>query len=258
MIRVMEWGQLCKQPGPALQVALTIGAFDCLHVGHQRLIHGIIDNSYGAIATVCTFSQNPASVLGNRPFPGSILSHFQKVRKLEQLGVALVVLIDFSPEISTLTGESFLNLLANRLDVKKLVVGYDFHMGRGRDTNTQELVGILTDSGIELEIVPAAMYDNEAVSSSRIRDSIRQGRFSEAKDMLRDDYRLDLRNIAIQESEGGCWMRRSEIEQVLPRIGEYPVRFLTDSAEISGILTVEEERLYWQEQIAGTEIEICF
>ena len=258
MIRVVGWKELSEEKSPLLPVALTIGTFDSLHVGHQRLIRGVVENGCGAIAAVCTFEQNPARVLGSRPFVGSILSFPQKIDKLEGLGVTLVVLIDFSIEISKLTGKSFLELLAGRLDVKKLVVGYNFHMGQGRDTNARELVGILTGSGTELEIVPATMYREEVVSSSRIRTLIQQGRLPEVKDMLKDDFRLDLREVNIQGQQGSCRVRRSDIGQVLPRIGEYQVRFITDSVEVAGILAVGEEQLSWQKEFAGTLKEIRF
>jgi FAD synthase len=258
MIRVVDWKQLSEDNNALLPVALTIGNFDSLHVGHQRLIRGVVENAHEAVAAVCTFEQNPASVLGSRPFPGSILSFPQKIDKLEGLGVALVVLIDFSPEISKLTGKSFLELLASRLEVKKLVVGYNFHMGRGRDTNAQELVGILTGSGTELEIVPATMYREEVVSSSRIRNLIQLGRFTEVKDMLSDDFRLDLREATVERQQDSCRVRRSDIGQVLPRIGDYQVRFITDSLEVADVLTVGEEQISWQRNFAGTVKEIRF
>jgi riboflavin kinase/FMN adenylyltransferase len=257
MIRVVDWKELSEEKSPLFPVALTIGTFDSLHVGHQRLIRCVVDNGYEAIAAVCTFQQNPASVLGSRPFSGNILSLAQKIEKLEGLGVALVVLIDFSPEISKLTGKSFFKLLASHLDVKKLVVGYNFHMGKGRDTNAQELVGILTGSGTELEIVPATMYHEKVVSSSRIRTLVQQGRFTEVKDMLSDDFRLDLREVPIHRCQDGCRMHRSDIEQVLPRTGEYQVRYITDSLESAGTLTVGEEQLTWQTEFATWQQEFA-
>jgi riboflavin kinase/FMN adenylyltransferase len=258
MIRVVGWKDFSGQQGPPLQVALTIGTFDSLHVGHQRLIRGVVDNGCGAIPAVCTFAQNPAKVLGSRPFPGSILSFAQKIEKLEALGVALVILIDFSVEISKLAGKSFLELLASRLDIRKLVVGYNFHMGRGRDTNAQELVRILTESEIELEIIPATLYGDQVVSSSRIRDLIRQGRFGEARKMLTDDFRLDLRGVSIGRRGGDSSVRRSEITQVLPPGGEYQVRFATEDRDVPGTVLVRAEELAWHREFAGTETEIRF
>jgi len=258
MMRTVEWKELAGQKGPPQQVALTIGTFDSLHIGHQRLIRGVVENRYGAIAAVCTFAQNPAKVLGNRPFTGSILTLPQKIEKLERLGIALVVLIDFSPEISKLSGKSFLALLAERLEVKKLVVGYDFHMGRGRDTNPQELVGILNGSATELEIVPATQFGTETVSSSRIRRLVAQGRFVEAREMLQDDFRLDLRGIAPRPADDFSLIRASDIEQVIPRAGTYRVRFTNDKLDIPGTVNIEEQRLTWQTEFAGKVQEIRF
>jgi riboflavin kinase/FMN adenylyltransferase len=257
-MRVIDWKDFTKGTSPPKQVALTIGTFDSLHVGHQRLIREVVDNGCGALGAVCTFHKNPALTLGSRPIRGSILSLTQKINKLEALGVALVVLIDFSAEISKLSGKRFLNLLADRLDIKKLVVGYNFHMGRGRDTNARELVDMLAGSQTELEVIPATRYQEEVVSSSRIRESILQGRFQEVKDMLKDDFRLDLSETSICRSGGSSWVRRSEIHQVLPRRGEYRVLFSTESTGFPGILCIEDEQISWQREFAGTEIEIRF
>ena len=258
MMRVAQWKDLLGQEGSPLPVALTIGNFDSLHIGHQRLMRAVVENDCGAVASVCTFTRNPAAVLGSRPFPGSILSFDQKIEKLESLGIALVVLIDFSLEISKLAGKSFLDLLASRLDIKKLVVGYDFHMGRGRDTNPQELVRILTGSGTELEIIPASTYLEQTVSSSRIRELIIEGRLAEAKEMLKDDFRLDLRGVPIQRRGSSSWVQRSALGQVLPHHGTYAVLFTADGGEFPGAITIEEQGLSWQGEFAGTESEIRF
>jgi hypothetical protein len=87
---------------------------------------------------------------------------------------------------------------------------------------------------------------------------IQRGRLAEVKDMLKDDFRLDLRDVMIQRQHGSCRARKSDFGQVLPRIGEYQVRFITDSLEVPGVLTVGEERLSWQKEFAGTEREIRF
>jgi FAD synthase len=117
---------------------------------------------------------------------------------------------------------------------------------------------MLAGSQTELEVVPATAYQEEVVSSSRIRESILQGRFREVKDMLKDDFRLDLCETSIQRRGGSSWVRRSEIHQVLPKTGEYRVLFSTESAEFPGILCIEDEQISWQREFAGTEIEIRF
>jgi riboflavin kinase/FMN adenylyltransferase len=151
-----------------------------------------------------------------------------------------------------------LGLLSSRFSIKKLVVGYNFKMGRGRDTGVQELVGILSGSDTDLEVVPATLYRQEVVSSSRIRDSIRQGRLDDVREMLQDDFRLDLQGIAVERRRGSSRVLRSHIEQVLPRIGEYQVRFISDNFECAGTLAVEEEQLRWRSGSAEPETEIRF
>ena len=76
--------------------------------------------------------------------------------------------------------------------------------------------------------------------------------------MLKDEFRLDLREVAIERRHDSRRVRKSDIGQVLPRIGEYKVRFITDSLEVAGFLTVGEEQLSWQKGFAGTEKEIRF
>ena len=203
-------------------------------------------------------SSKPGPDAGQPALQGKYSQLGPENQQTEGAGIALVVLIDFSAGFSKLSGKRFLDLLDSRLDIKKLVVGYNFHMGRGRDTNAQELVNMLSGSQTELEVVPATTYQGKAVSSSRIRESILQGRFREVKDMLKDDFRLDLGATSIHRRGGSSWVQRSEIHQVLPKTGEYRVLFLTENTGFPGILCIEEEQISWQREFAGTEIEISF
>jgi riboflavin kinase/FMN adenylyltransferase len=257
-MKVIEWEELLSGSAQRARVSLTIGVFDSLHIGHQRLIRSVVQRRRGVVPTVCTFSKNPAETLGKRLLAGSVLSQKQKTAKLEALGVALVVLIDFSAEISKLTGKKFLELLASHLDIEKLVVGYNFHMGRGRDTGVQELKQVLAGSTTELEIIPATLYRQEVVSSSRIREAILQGRFDEVRDMLKDDYRLDLHPTAVRSKGGRSYVQRLEIEQMLPNNGDYEVLFCTEKEMIPGVVEISDHELQWQDYVAEGEFEIRF
>ncbi len=257
-MRVVDWRELAGRDGRIEAVALTIGVFDSLHVGHQKLMRAVVENGCGALPAVCTFNPNPAEILGSRTHPGSILSFSQKMSKLEVLGVVLVVLIDFSAEISKLTGRRFLDLLASRLDIRKLVVGYNFHMGRGRDTGVGELKAMLAGSETDLEVVPATLYQDEVVSSSRIREAILQGRFKAARAMLKDDFRLDLTTTAILRQGEISKIRRSEIKQVLPKNGDYQVLFHSGGQTYPGRLTIGNDEIRWQKMFPDTETEIRF
>jgi riboflavin kinase/FMN adenylyltransferase len=257
-MRIVDWPELAGLRGTIEAVALTIGVFDSLHLGHQELIRAVVQNGCGALPAVCTFKTTPAEILGSRRHPGSILSFSQKMSKLQTLGVALVVLIDFSGEISKLTGRRFLDLLASRLDLRKLVVGYNFHMGRGRDTGVGELRAMLAGSEIDLEVVPPTLYQDEVVSSSRIREAVLQGRFRAVRAMLKDDFRLDLKDAAVLREGEITKIRRSEIKQVLPKNGDYEVLFHSGGRDYPGRLSIGDDEISWQKTFPDMETEIRF
>ncbi len=252
---VLAWENLAPQRGEPC--ALTIGVFDGIHLGHQRLIAEVVSGSPGTVPVVCSFRQNPAAVLGSRPAPGSILTLRQRCRKLETLGVRYLVLVDFSIEISTLTGADFFAILERAFDVRRLVVGYNFHMGRGRATGIRELESLLRPARTQLTVVPAAYHRNRVVSSSRIREAIVHARFLEAREMLGEAYCLDL------EGKEPLWrgplarLERGLLGQVLPPEGTYRVQLRGGGGTKPGRLTLTGEALEW-EASAGPVSEICF
>jgi riboflavin kinase/FMN adenylyltransferase len=239
-VEIVGWEQLLAGRAYEPPVVLTVGVFDSLHLGHQRLIRAAVENGWGAPAAVCTFRQNPAQVLGSRAVPGSILSFRQKMERLKALGVAVVVLIDFSSEISKLTGKRFLDLLTGRLTIRRMVVGENFHMGQGRDTGVAELTAILSGSDMELQVVPAAHYEGEIVSSSRIRACIREARFDEAGAMMGQGYSLDLREAEVVRGAGTWRVPGAQIPQVLPRAGAYGAVLISPDGGREAVVWVGE------------------
>jgi riboflavin kinase/FMN adenylyltransferase len=238
--------------------ALTIGVFDGIHIGHQRLLAEVVHNNVGAQAVVCSFRRNPGEVLGTRPFPGSILSHRQKMLKFERLGVQQLVLIDFSTEIGKLPAEEFLAVLERSFDLRKMVIGYNFRMGRDRSTGIQELVSRFSPSETELTVIPAAHYQDRVVSSSRIREAILQARFDETSRMLNEPYCLDLEGEAPEVSGRRAGLSRSRIGQVLPRHGAYRALLRSSRGEMPVEVTIDGERVTWDSDPEFHETEICF
>lgn len=254
---VLPWEGLA--PHRDLPSALTIGVFDGIHLGHQRLIREIVSDSPGTAAVVCSFRQNPGSVLGTRPVPGSILSLRQKERKFAGLGVRYLVLIDFSLEISTLTGEDFLAVLERAFDVRRLVVGYNFHMGRGRAMGIRELESLLSSVRPQLTVVPATYHRNRVVSSSRIREAIVHGSFPEAREMLGGDYCLDLEDLEPALRGGVASLPRARIGQVLPQEGSYRAQLCGgEGARRLAQVALTGDAVQWDASTGIRVSEICF
>jgi riboflavin kinase/FMN adenylyltransferase len=244
---VLTWADLtegrARLDGP---VSLTIGAFDGLHLGHRSLIAAIREGLPETLPVVITFSRNPSLVLGRGAFPGLILSNRQKLERLASLGVGAVAVVDFSEEMSKLSGRVFIGLLRENLVIRTIVVGYDFRFGRDRDTDAGALAQMLRGTGTEVRVTGPVLHRGSVVSSSRIRKSIQDASFAEAGEMLLEDHSLDLRDLPVTPGGPGVSLiPRSAVSQVLPRSGRYPVACAGQDgvARCRGELTVGEDVL---------------
>jgi riboflavin kinase/FMN adenylyltransferase len=168
----------------------------------------------------------------------------QKLARLEGLGIAAVVVIDFSEEMSNLSGKAFIGLLKENLTIEKIVVGHNFRFGKGRNAGTDILKEMLSDTGTEVQVTEPVFWGESIVSSSRIRTTITEGDFSEAKAMLATAYGLDLRGVPAQsQGKGRLHISKSDLTQVLPKQGVYAVDCGEAAAARPGKLTVGEDSL---------------
>ncbi len=264
---VLTWDDLLgRKPPLDRPVRMTIGVFDGLHVGHRKLIESVVEGDgenecrnparsgnecrqerqreRPAVPLVVTFRQNPASILAPAKFPGVIMTWRQKLARLESLGIQAVAVIDFSKEISNLSGKAFIGLLKENLTIEKLVVGHNFRFGKGRNAGTDVLKEMLSDTGTDVQVTEPVVWGERIVSSSRIRTTIQEGDFSEAKAMLVTAFGLDLRDVpAHREGVGKLHISKSGLTQVLPRQGVYAVDCGETTAARPGRLTVGEDAL---------------
>ncbi len=242
---VLTWDDLlCRKPPLDRPVRMAIGVFDGLHIGHRKLIEGVVEKDGASVPLVVTFRQSPAAVLAPGMFPGLIMTWRQKLARLESLRIQAVVVIDFSEEISNLSGKAFIGLLKENLTIEKLVVGHNFRFGKDRNAGTDVLKEMLSDTGTDVQVTEPVFWGEKIVSSSRIRTTIQEGDFSEAKAMLVTAYGLDLRGVrAHPEGVGRLHFSKSDLTQVLPRQGVYAVECGETAAARLGELTVGEDAL---------------
>jgi riboflavin kinase / FMN adenylyltransferase len=222
---------------------LTVGAFDGLHLGHRRLIDAVTDSGpLGAghgpghpIPVVVTFRRPPGQVLGTAGRSGLILSLAQKLRRMAELAVGAAVLIDFSEEISTLSGREFIDLLRGRLAIERIVVGPNFRFGRHRDADVRDLEAMLAGGPTTVQTIEPVLRGGEIVSSSRIRRAIRDGDLDGAAAMLAAPHEIDLAGAAT-EPGAVLHLARAAVDQVLPTAGTFAVTGLGPDGEVPGTL----------------------
>jgi len=246
-VTVHGWQDLLVHAPPFDRpVRLTLGVFDGLHVGHRRLMEGIVGDGRDqeVVPLVITFFRSPASYLSPATFPGLILTHEQKLARLASLGVGAVVVIDFSEEMSNLSGKAFVGLLRENLTIQKIVVGHNFRFGKSRDSGNDDLKEMLSDTSTDVQVTDPVFRGESIVSSSRIRATIREADFAEAAAMLLAPYALDLRGVTLHPSGPGRFsLQRRDVAQVLPKPGEYAVVCAGAAGERPGRLHVGAESL---------------
>ena len=221
--------------------AVSIGVFDGVHLGHVRLIEKIVAKKPTMVAAAVTFAQNPKKLLHTQSFKGNVFNLDQKLEAFSRQGLDACILIDFSMDFGTLSGAEFLSNLA-RGGTKYVCVGPNFRCGHKMDTNAHAMAHIAESLGMKVEIVDPVMFSGHPISSSRIRNSILEGKLSEARRMLNRPHFLMVSSMRSEKSDGV--FLEFEDDAVLPPMGRYLVSI--DDGEPRVATLSEDRRLHAQ------------
>lgn len=173
---------------------VTLGNFDGVHLGHQRIMALLAERgaALNAPTVAVTFEPHPISVLRPDIAPKRILTPEQKRELLGKLGIDLLVIIEFTLEFSRKDPREFVReVLFEGLHAAELVLGANFRFGHGRAGDLETLKTLGSDFGFQVRPVEPALIDGEMISSSRIRKALADGRVTEAAVMLGRPYFLD-------------------------------------------------------------------
>ena len=164
----------------------TVGVFDGVHRGHRQLLYELSTwaRAIGGTPTVVTFARHPREVLTGEEVP-MILSLEHRLLELERHGAGAVVLLDFE-DVRDLGARDFLaTILQERIGSKRLLHGFDSHLGKGRDGTPATLPGIGAELGIEVRVgSPVRDRDGAKIGSSSIRQAIAAGDLELAANVL--------------------------------------------------------------------------
>ena len=168
---------LDKSRGSFRETVVTIGAFDGLHIGHQKIISEAVRSAeeMGGESAVVTFDPHPSTVLSRNP-QSLLLSLSKKLSMLESFGVDVCLIINFSRSFRELSPHDFvMKTLAGHLKAKLIVIGFNYVFGKGRKGNAEFLSETGKKYGFEVRQVEPVRADGETVSSTRIRQLVREG-----------------------------------------------------------------------------------
>lgn len=172
---------------------LTIGTFDGVHIGHQRIIQRLIEEAHRlrGNSVVLTFYPHPRSVLQADSRIQLLNTMDEKTDILAGLGLDALVVHPFTLEFSRLTAQEFVqDLLVDRLNVRKIIIGYDHRFGRNRNANITDLIAFGQAYDFEVEEIPAQAIEEVSVSSTKIRKALAEGDVARAREFLGYPYLL--------------------------------------------------------------------
>lgn len=159
------------------KACVTIGSFDGVHLGHQKLIEKLKDSAVkiNAPAVVLTFFPHPAVVIKNIITPYYLSTPEEKAAQLEASGVDVLITMPFTTDLAALSAGDFMHLLVRHLGVRKLVVGQGFALGKGRLGTVEVLSSIGVDQGFDVLVIEPENLGETVISSSKIRRLIEEG-----------------------------------------------------------------------------------
>ena len=180
----------------AISVASTIGVFDGVHVGHQEVFRmvRVVADRLGVASAVVTFDNHPAHVVRPRSAPRLLTTLEQKLELIDAQGIDYAYVVHFDAErAGTHPGVFVEQVFVDALHAKAIVVGEDFHFGRGRSGNVDALRKIGGEWGFEVHALELIQHSDEArepVSSTKIRRALAGGDVARAALMLGRPYEV--------------------------------------------------------------------
>jgi riboflavin kinase/FMN adenylyltransferase len=164
--------------------------FDGVHLGHQALIRGLVGGAQAAGATpvAATFDPLPAQVLAQDPPQSTLADAPERAALLEHAGARAVIVFTFDKAFSQQSAEAFIERVTSAGDVQRIVVGPDFQFGHGREGAVPALRTLGEKYGFAVTVVEPIALGGAVVSSTRIRQALREGDLDTAQALLGRPY----------------------------------------------------------------------
>lgn len=224
---------------------VTIGTFDGVHLGHKKIIDRLLKSSKteNLESTVITFSEHPRSVLQSEKNIGLLNTTDEKILLLENLGLDNLVILDFK-SIAELSGEEFVkNILVDKLNIQKIIIGYDHRFGKNRSSDIHDLIYFGKKYHFDVEQISAQELNDITISSTKIRNAISNGKITLANSYLGYNFffsgkvtrgkqlgrtiQFPTANIEIQNSQ-----------KIIPKTGVYIVNGEWDKKTHQGMMNI--------------------
>jgi riboflavin kinase / FMN adenylyltransferase len=270
-----EW--IARFGNPRKRAVVTIGNFDGVHLGHQQILHAVLDRARraDALGAVLTFDPHPARVLRPAEAPALLQTVPQRLAAIEAAGIDAALVMQFNAELSKVSPEDFVRrFLLDAMAAQTVLVGGNFRFGHWGAGDVKLLGELGGRWGFAVEIVHPVIENGVVVSSTAIRSAVREGRVDDARRMLGRPYALE------GEIRTGTGQGRKLVvptlnlatdQEVLPKKGVYATEALVAgktyrAATNVGIrptfdgarITIESYLFDFSENLTGGKFEVRF
>lgn len=255
--------QFSRSNGP---IALAIGNFDGIHLGHQKLMKEIT-NDPQLKSVVITFDPHPIKFLSpNIPFK-KLFPIQDQVEQFEKIKIQYLIKLPFDAGLASMNYKDFLNWLLVNMDIKKIVVGYDFRFGKNKEGTFDNLLNWCREKNIKFVKIDEVKVQNITVSTTEIKKRLENYDIEIITKMLGRNYYLQ--GLVVKGDQRGRLLgfptANMEIENDLqvPGLGVYATKVIVNGAEYFGVTNIgktptfkTDERIKIETHILNFDMDI--
>ncbi len=244
---------------------ITIGNFDGVHLGHQALLHEVIEKAdqLDGTSMAMTFEPHPMRILRSGQSLPLITLREQKIELIEKTGIDVLICLPFNTEFASITAHEFIDdLLLKTIGAKAVVVGQDYTFGRNREGNIDLLKIFAAQKNFEVIVsnwIPVSGRCPSRISSTKIRELVLSGKVEEAQQLLGRFYQI--RGIVVPgRNRGGrllgCPTANINLkDELCPKMGVYAVIVESLDCRYKGVANIGYSPTFTDQQFS-VEIHI--
>ena len=230
----------------AKKTIITIGTFDGVHIGHQKIVNKLLENAKNrnVESAILTFFPHPRMVLQDQTEMRLLNTIDERTKLLEKNGVDNLIIHPFDKAFSRLTAEEFVkDILVNQLNIEKIVIGYDHRFGRNRTANIADLIEFGEKYNFEVEQISVQEIHEASVSSTKIRTALEEGNIALANQYL--GYSYFLTGVVKEGKKLGrtigfptANLKIEENYKLIPKQGVYIIESILNSKKVYGMMNI--------------------
>ena len=241
---------------------ITIGNFDGLHLGHQKILEAVKRRSEELKGTsmVVTFDPHPVKVLAPEKEIKMLTTFKERARILDAIGIKVLLCINFTREFANFSPDAFIeDILVKKINAKEIVIGPDYAFGKNRKGTTELLKKRGLELGFRVKVVKSVEIDGDVVSSSRIRSLLSMGQVFEASTFLGRAYTIE-GNVIKGAGRGEKLLHIPTANittpnELVPKEGVYAVRIGIKGSFFDGVANIGKKPTFGDAD-TGYEVHI--